>query len=80
MCMQKREQLHFEEFQKQQQMEEFWKHKQQEMLEEERKLTIENEVETPFEYWSLLNILSATDAISEFQTSLLIFCIKYNVC
>ena len=42
--VQKREQLHFDESQKLQQMQEFWKHKQLEMLEEEHRLTVENEV------------------------------------
>ena len=42
--VQKREQLHYEESQKQQQMEEFWQRKQQEMLEEQHILTVANEV------------------------------------
>ena len=42
--VQKREQLHFEECEKQQQLEELWQRKQQEMHEEEQKLTVEKEV------------------------------------
>ena len=43
-CVQKRQQLLFEECEKQQKLEELWQHKQHEMQEEELKLTVENEV------------------------------------
>jgi len=42
--VQKREQLRFEESEKQQKLEELWQRKQHEMQEEEQKLTVENEV------------------------------------
>ena len=65
--------MHFDESQKLQQMQEFWKHKQLEMLEEEHRLTVENEVTHTSVYWSSLNILLATDAVSNFE-SFLDFC------
>jgi len=63
--VQKREQLHFEESRKQEQLEKFWQHKQHEMVEEEHKLTVENEVRHNL-CTGLLKIFKATDAVFEF--------------